>query len=76
MPASVCNLDLISTSVRSGWDATQVFTQAHKKTTGKFLKRPFALIVGGKQFTAQIIPKGFSHVFIRRRVSPETVYTI
>jgi hypothetical protein len=34
------------------------------------------LIVGEKQFTAQIISKGFSHVCVRRRVSPITVYTI
>jgi len=34
------------------------------------------LIVGEKKFTAQIIAKGFSHVFVRRRVSPKQVYTI
>jgi hypothetical protein len=34
------------------------------------------LIVGEKQFTAQIIPKGSPHVFVRRRVSPKQVYTI
>jgi hypothetical protein len=35
------------------------------------------LIVGKKQSTAQIIPKGFPHVRLRRRKSPEIiVYTV
>jgi hypothetical protein len=34
------------------------------------------LIIGEKKFTAQIIPKGFSHVFVRRKESPKPVYTI
>jgi hypothetical protein len=34
------------------------------------------LIVGEKQFTAQIIPKGLPHNCVRRRVSPKIVYTI
>jgi hypothetical protein len=34
------------------------------------------LIVGEKQLTAQIIPKGLPHNCVRRRVSPKTVYTI
>jgi len=34
------------------------------------------LIVSEEQLTAQIIPKGFTHICVRRRVSPKTVYTI
>ena len=49
---------------------------AHQKTTGQFLQRSLTLIVGEKQFTAQIISKGFPHICVRRRVSPMTVYTI
>jgi hypothetical protein len=32
------------------------------------------LIVGQQKLTAQIIPKGFPHIRVRRRVSPNTVY--
>ena len=45
----------------------------HQKTTGKFLQRSFALIVGQQKLTAQIIPKGFPHIRVRRRVSPNTI---
>jgi hypothetical protein len=32
--------------------------------------------VGIQQLTTQIIPKGVPHMYVRRRVSPDTVYTI
>jgi len=51
-------------------------TQAHKKSAGQCLQCSLALIIGEKKFTAQIIPKGFPHVFVRRKELPKTVYTI